>query len=152
MSISAKGEYAVMALLDLALGYYSGQTVRTADIAARQGISKKYLEQILLTFKNKGFVNSKSGQNGGYFLARPPAEITLADALRAVEGPLAPVRCVSVTAYSKCARKIESTCALRTVWQEARDAMVGVLEKTTLEELANRAGRMSEDFSGMYYI
>ena len=152
MSISAKGEYAVMALLDLALAYPDGGPAKAADIAARQGISKKYLEQILLIYKGKGYVGSKSGQNGGYFLAKDPREITIADALRVVEGPLAPVRCVSVTAYSKCMRKIESACALRTVWKEARDAMVGILEKTTLDDLAQRARNMACDSAPMYYI
>ncbi len=152
MSISAKGEYAVLALLDLALAYPGGTLVKTSDIASRHGISKKYLEQILLTYKGKGYVGSKSGQNGGYFMAKDPAGITIADALRAVEGPLAPVRCVSVTAYSKCSRKIEEKCALRTVWKEARDAMVGVLERTTLEELAGRARAMAGEAQDMYYI
>jgi Rrf2 family protein len=152
MSISAKGEYAVMALLELALSYPDGGPVKASDIAVRQGISKKYLEQILLTYKGKGYIGSKSGQNGGYFLVKDPRDITIADALRVVEGPLAPVRCVSVTAYSKCARKIEATCALRTVWKEARDAMVGILEKTTLDDLAYRARNMAGDAAPMYYI
>jgi len=152
MSISAKGEYAVRALLDLALSHTNGITVKAADIAVRQDISRKYLEQILSALKSKGYVGSKPGQNGGYFLAKHPRDISIAEALRAVEGPLAPVRCVSVTAYSKCTCKIESTCALRTVWKEARDAMVGVLEKTSLEELAERAVDMSEESNPMYYI
>ena len=153
MSISAKGEYAVMALLDLAVAYPDGGPVKASDIAARQGISRKYIEQILLIYKGKGFIGSKSGRDGGYFLVKSPLEITIADALRVVEGPLAPVRCVSVTAYSKCSRNAETTCALRTVWKEARDAMVGVLEKMTLEDLARRARDMAAaDGDPMYYI
>ncbi len=152
MSISAKGEYAVRALLDLALSYSDGTPVKVADIADRQDISRKYLEQILSLLKSKGYVGSKPGQNGGYFLSKHPRDISIAEALRVVEGPLAPVRCVSVTAYTKCTCKIESKCALRTVWKEARDAMVSVLEKTTLEELAERSVSMSEESNQMYYI
>jgi Rrf2 family protein len=133
----------VLALLDLALSYPNGTLVKATEIAVRHSISKKYLEQILSIFKAKGYVGSKSGRNGGYFLAKDPRDITVADALRTIEGPLAPVRCVSVTAYSKCVRKIEEKCALRAVWKEARDAMVGVLERTTLEDLAAHVREMA---------
>lgn len=152
MSISTKGEYAVRALLDLALVYEDGKPLKAVEIAQREGISKKYLEQILTAFRHSGLVNTRSGQNGGYYLAKDPKEITIAAALRIVEGPLAPVRCVSVTAYEKCTCRIEDTCALRTVWQEARDAMVGVLENTTLDDLVQRHKKMSVDTAPMYYI
>jgi len=152
MAISAKGEYAVLALLDLALAFGDDSPVKAADIAARHGVSKKYLEQILSVFRTRGFVGTKSGQNGGYFLLKNPKEITIAEALRVIEGPLAPVRCVSVTAYTKCDRQIEATCALRTVWKEARDAMVEVLERTTLEDLAVRSARLSGNDALMYHI
>lgn len=141
-------------MLDLALAYGSEEPVKAADIASRQGISKKYLEQILTAYKCRGIVGSKSGKNGGYYLAKHPREITLAEALRVVEGPLAPVRCVSVTAHTKCPLGIEeNSCALRTIWQEARDAMVGVLERMTLEDLVERERRMSGGRQApMYYI
>jgi len=144
MPISAKGEYAARALLHLALAYESGAPVKTADIARQQSIPKKYLEQILLLFKKDGYVRSKPGLNGGYSLAKPPADITMAEVIRAVDGPLAPVRCVSRTAYAKCTCAIESACALRTVWQEARNAMAGVLEGITLEEVAQRGRRLAQ--------
>jgi Rrf2 family cysteine metabolism transcriptional repressor len=144
MPVSAKGEYAARALLHLASAFEEGAPVRTADIATEQSIPKKYLEQILLVFKQKGLVRSKPGLNGGYFLAKPPSEITMAEVVRAVDGPLAPVRCVSQTAYAPCTCRVEATCALRTVWQEARDAMVGVLEKITLEEITIRARALQE--------
>ena len=152
MPISSKGEYAARALLQLALSSDARTPVRTADIAQRQNIPKKYLEQILLLFKKEGLVRSKPGLNGGYFLAKRPAEISVAEVIRAVDGPLAPVRCVSRTAYAPCPFAVEATCALRTVWQEARDAMVGVLERITLEELAARARAMAEVCVPTYYI
>ena len=143
MPISAKGEYAARALFQLALAYERGEPVRTVDIATEQQIPKKYLEQSLLAFKKAGLVQSKSGLNGGYFLARHPGEITIAQIVRTVDGPLAPVRCVSQTAYQPCKSAVEATCALRTVWQEARDAMVGVLDKITLQEVATRSRAMA---------
>jgi len=153
LPISAKGEYAARALLHLALASDAQTPVRTGDIAERQNIPKKYLEQILLVFKKEGLVRSKPGLNGGYFLAKRPSEITMAEVIRAVDGPLAPVRCVSQTAYAPCPiAHVEATCALRTVWQEARDAMVGVLERITLEELAARARAMADTCVSTYHI
>ncbi len=152
MPISARGEYAARALLHLALAYEKAEPVKTLDIAERQSIPKKYLEQILLLFKKEGFVQSKPGLNGGYFLVRPPAEITMAEIVRAVDGPLAMTRCVSKTAYVKCACKIEATCALRTVWQEARDSVARVLEGVTLEEVAERARSLAQVCTLTYNI
>jgi Rrf2 family protein len=153
MPISNKGEYAARAMLHLALAYGGGAPVKTGEIAERQRIPRKYLEQILLVFKKVGFVRSKPGSNGGYLLAKPPKEITMADVIRAVDGPLAPVRCVSMTAYAPCTSAVEATCALRTVWKQARDAMVGVLEETTLEEVAQRARHLAQASAvPMYYI
>jgi len=152
MPISTKGEYAARALLHLALAYGAGAPVKTADIAQQQSIPKKYLEQILLLFKKEGFVRSKPGLNGGYSLARPPGQITMAQVVRAVDGPLAPVRCVSKTAYARCTCAVEATCALRTVWQEARDAVAQVLEDITLEEVAARARSMARVCVATYSI
>jgi Rrf2 family protein len=152
MPVSAKGEYAARALLHLATAFEEGTPVRTADIAREQSIPKKYLEQILLVFKRRGIVRSKPGPNGGYFLGKHPGEITMAEVVRAMDGPLAPVRCVSQTAYTPCTCAVEATCALRTVWQEARDAMVGVLEKLTLEEVVARARVLREASAVSYEI
>ncbi|HEV8339034.1 MAG TPA: Rrf2 family transcriptional regulator [bacterium] len=138
MGISTRTEYATRALLDLALAR-EGTVVKTADVAERQRIPKKYLEQILLVFKREGMVRSKPGLHGGYMLARPARQITMAEVVRAVDGPLAPVRCVSLTAYAPCTCPHEEVCPLRAVWQEARRAMAEVLERTSLADVADRA-------------
>lgn len=138
MGISTRTEYATRALLDLALAR-EGEVTKTADVARRQRIPKKYLEQILLAFKRQGILRSKPGLHGGYMLARPARQITLAEVVRAVDGPLAPVRCVSLTAYTPCTCPNESVCPLRTIWQQARDAMADVLERVTLADVADRA-------------
>jgi len=152
MPISTKGEYAARALLHLALAHNGGVLVKTAEIARQQSIPKKYLEQILLIFKKQGLVESKPGLNGGYSLAKHPSQITMAQVVRAVDGPLAPVRCVSKTAYARCTCAVEATCALRSVWQEARDAVAGVLEGITLEEVADRARSLAQVCVATYSI
>jgi Rrf2 family protein len=152
MPISTKGEYAARAMLHLALMYENGALSSASEIAQAQKIPKKYLEQILLLFKHAGLVQSKPGLHGGYLLGRAPIEITMAQIIRAVDGPLAPTRCVSKMAYTRCTCTDESTCALRTVWQEARDTFVGVLEGITLAEVAKRARRMQGIASSDYVI
>jgi len=152
MPISTKGEYAARALLQLALAYNGGSRVKTAHIAEQQRIPKKYLEQILLLFKKQGLVESKAGLNGGYSLAKHPSQISMAQVVRAVDGPLAPVRCVSKTAYARCTCAVEATCGLRTVWQEARDAVARVLEEITLEDVAGRARALAEVYVPNYHI
>lgn len=141
MGISTRTEYATRALLDLALAG-EGSLVKTADVAKRQRIPKKYLEQILLLFKREGMLRSKPGLNGGYMLARSARQITMAEVVRAVDGPLAPVRCVSLTAYAPCTCPHENVCPLRTVWQQARGAMAEVLERITLADVAEQARQM----------
>ncbi len=152
MPISTKGEYAARALLHLAVAHGKGAPVKMAEIARQESIPKKYLEQILLIFKKLGLVESKPGLNGGYSLAKPPGRITMAQVVRAVDGPLAPMRCVSKTGYARCTCTEEATCALRTVWQEARDAVAGVLEGITLEEVADRARGLAEGYVATYSI
>jgi Rrf2 family protein len=152
MSISAKGEYAARAMLHLALTYPHGIPARTLDIARQQKIPKKYLEQIMLLFKKEGLVQSKPGLNGGYTLSRRPREITMAEIVRAVDGPLAPMRCVSKTAYSRCTCTSEDTCGLRTVWQQARDAVADVLEQITLEDVAARSRELASKHTSGYSI
>lgn len=124
-------------MLDLSLHYEEGP-VQIHDIAQRQNIPVKYLEQILLLMKRFGFVQSRKGPGGGYFLAKPPSEITLGAVVRALEGPLAPISCVSVSGYMECGCPDPETCGLRVAWKEARDALAAVLDNTTFAELRSR--------------
>jgi len=135
--ISSRAKYATRALLDLTLHYEEGP-VQIHDVAERQQIPPKYLEQILLLLKRFGFVQSRKGPGGGYFLAHPPAEITLGAVVRALEGPLAPISCVSVTGYRECGCPDPETCGLRAAWKEARDALAAVLDSTTFADLRAR--------------
>ena len=135
--LSNRGKYATRALLDLTMHYEDGP-VLIQDIAARQHIPLKFLEQILLALKQSGFVQSRKGRGGGYYLARPPATITLGSVVRVVDGPLAPISCVSVTRPLECGCPEPATCGLRHVWQEARNALSGVLDKTTFADIRDR--------------
>ena len=135
--LSSRGKYATRAMLDLSLHYEEGP-VQIHDIAQRQNIPEKYLEQILLLMKRFGFVQSRKGPGGGYFLAKSPSEITLGAVVRALEGPLAPISCVSVSGYMECGCPDPETCGLRVAWKEARDALAAVLDNTTFAELRSR--------------
>jgi Rrf2 family protein len=137
--LSKKAEYGLRALIQLATAR-PGEPMLIADIAAREGIPKKFLEGILLGLKRRGFLESKKGKGGGYQLAKPANAICMGDAIRALEGPLAPVPCVSKTAYVKCREcPDEMACGLRLVMKDVRDAIAGILDTTSL---ANAVGRM----------
>ena len=134
MRVSAKVDYAVRAGAELAAAAGEGP-VKGDHIATAQKIPLKFLENILLDLKHAGLVQSQRGTEGGYWLAKDPAEISLADVIRAVEGPIATVRGVRPddVAYDGAAR------ALAAVWIELRAAMRGVREETTLADLVVRS-------------
>ena len=138
MRLSLRGEYALRALLVLGLRV-DEPLVRIQSISDDQNIPKRFLEQILNDLKSAGFVQSRRGVAGGYRLAKPPEEITLAAVVRHIEGALAPVSCVSEQFYEKCSCPDESRCAIRSVMKEVRDAVVKVAETITLAEMCKRA-------------
>jgi Rrf2 family protein len=135
--LSSRAKYATRALLDLSLHQEEGP-IQIHDVAERQNIPIKYLEQILLQLKRSGFVVSRKGPGGGYALAMPPAKITLGAVVRAMDGPLAPISCASVTGYTECGCPEPETCGLREVWKEARDALSAVLDGTTFADIKDR--------------
>ncbi|HZP80975.1 MAG TPA: Rrf2 family transcriptional regulator [Chthonomonadaceae bacterium] len=141
--LSSRGKYATRALLDLTLHSDAGP-VQIHDIAARQKIPVKFLEQILLSLKRFGFVQSRKGPGGGYTLAMPPENITLGAVVRAMDGPLAPISCVSVSGYMECGCPDPTTCGLRAVWKEARDALAEVLDSTTFADIRDRHRSLRE--------
>ena len=137
MKLSQRGEYALRALLVLGMNL-GPEVVRIRDIAQQQNIPRRFLEQILNDLKSAGFVQSRRGVAGGYRLQRAPDEISLADIIRHLEGPLAPVGCVSVNYYQRCSCPDEAKCAIRSVMQEVRDAIVGALQGVTVSHLCDR--------------
>jgi Rrf2 family protein len=140
--LSKKSKYGLKALLLLAQEAGRGP-VLVSDIADRQAIPRKFLEAILLELKRRGIVESKKGKGGGYFLRRPPADITFGEVIRVLEGPLAAVSCVSQTAYMKCAECVdEDTCGVRIAMKEVRDATARILDHKTLADVNTQAARM----------
>ncbi len=135
MKISTKGDYATRALQDLAMHYDKGH-ISIETIAQRQALPARYLEQLLLALKRAGFLASKRGVNGGYYLAKPPREITLGQIIRAVDGPIAPIFCVTEAPREQCSQ--ETLCALRDVWAEVRDAVSAIVDHTTLADICER--------------
>jgi len=143
MKLSLRGEYALRALLVLGLNYKQS-VVRIQTISQQQNIPKRFLEQILNDLKSVGAVESKRGAAGGYCLARPPKEISLATVIRHIEGALAPVSCVSERFYEKCSCPDEARCAIRSVMKEVRDAVVNILEKLSVADLCARSRHLQE--------
>ena len=132
--LSQKARYALHALIVLA-EHGGREPLMIADIAEEAQVPRKFLEQILLSLKRRGIVQSVRGRAGGYRLGRPAKEISFADIIRETDGPLALSPCVSVTAYHKCPDCVdEATCAIRKVLLAARDATAEVLESRTLAQ------------------
>jgi Rrf2 family protein len=112
--------------------------VQIKDISEREKIPTKFLEQILLALKNAGMLHSRMGIGGGYHLARPADEITLGQIFRTLDGPVAPIRCVSHMAYEPCGCPDENTCGLRLVMGDVRNAIAGILDNTSLADVTKR--------------
>ena len=144
MKLSKRGEYGIRALITLASQEGDG-VVQIKEIAAREKIPVKFLEQILLALKNAGLVNSRMGSSGGYHLSRPPEQINLGQVVRILDGPLAPIRCVSQTAYEKCACPDEESCGLRMVMLDVRNAISSILDGTSLADVARRIETVRHD-------
>ena len=139
MKLSVRGEYALRALIVLGLDYLEDDSVmRIQEISKRQNIPKRFLEQILNDLKSAGILESKRGVAGGYRLRLPPDRVTLAEVIRYIEGPLAPVSCVSERFYEKCSCPDENKCAIRSVMKVVRDAIVKILEDVTVAQLCER--------------
>lgn len=137
-AISKKSKYGLRALLELAQRYDQGP-VLIAELSQHQHIPKKFLELILLELRNQGMLGSKKGKGGGYFLARAPGTISLGEIIRSLDGPLAPVPCVSQTAYRTCEEcEDEATCGIRAVMQDVRDTTAQILDRESLADALRR--------------
>lgn len=134
MKISTKGRYAVRVMLDLAL-HNTGECIKVKEIASRQGISEKYLEQIIAILNKAGYVKSVRGAQGGYRIARDPGEYTVGMILRLTEGSLAPVACLEED-YGVCERC--DTCETLGVWKELYEAVNHVVDRVTIADLVER--------------
>ena len=142
MKISTKGRYALRLMLDLAI-YDTGDPVRIRDIAARQEISEKYLEQIISVLNKAGLVRSIRGSQGGYLLTREVDKYTAGMILRVTEGSLAPVSCLD-DEVNTCER--QSLCATLRLWQMLNTAICDVVDKVTLADLMEWQMQMADNY------
>jgi Rrf2 family protein len=136
MKLSKKGEYALRSLINLGIAGEVGRPLlRASELAESEQLPIKFLEQILQALKEAGMVESVRGKFGGYRLARPMKQIAIGTVVRLIDGPLAPIGCVSQTAYEKCSCPDEEHCGLRMLMLDVRNAIAGILDRYTLADV-----------------
>ena len=136
MKLSKRGEYALRALIDLGIAAELGRPIlQVSELAAKEKLPVKFLEQIFTQLKASGFVLSKRGKLGGYSLARPMNKIKFGSVIRLIDGPLAPISCVSETAYERCTCPDEDHCGLRMLMLDVRTAIIKILDRYSLEDI-----------------
>ncbi len=140
--LSKKAKYGIRALIHLAQRH-GGPPTMIKDIAQQEAIPKKFLEAILLELKDAGILQARPGKGGGYYLHRPPDTVNLGRVVRLIDGPLAPIPCVSQTAYAPCSDcPEEAKCVIRLMMKQVRDATATILDGTTLADLVEQQRRL----------
>ncbi len=146
MKVSTKGDYGVRALIELTHHYGEPKPTQSGEIAARQSIPESYLEQLLTTLRRAGFIRSVRGPQGGHALIRDPATLPVSEVIVALEGSILPIDCLDEA--SACSKG--GGCAQRDMWEAVREAILGVLDNTTIADLAERDRAVSE--GGARYV
>lgn len=149
MKITYKGDYALKSILDLSFHYKTGEIVPLSDISGRQDIPVKYLEQIMLVLKGAGYVYSRRGVGGGFQLAKPPADITLGEIVRIIEGPIEPISCGKRDYDSQCGE--EECCAFREVWMKVTDRISEIVDRLSFADIMRRVQELREQKMGYHY-
>lgn len=149
MKLSTKGRYGLKAMLDLAV-HNSGGQISLKSIAERQNISENYLEQLFATLRKCELVKSIRGSQGGYILAQPASSITVGSILRALEGSLAPVDCVTENEPAQCSKS--DGCVTKIIWEKIRDSVNNVVDSITLEDLITEYNKANDKDDLMYFI
>src|SRR4030095_6437122 len=136
MKISKRGEYALRALIDLGIASELGwPMLQISELASKEKLPIKFLEQIFTQLKGAGFVKSRRGKFGGYSLARPMNQIKFGAVIRLIDGPLAPIRCVSQMSYERCSCPDEIHCGLRILMFDVPNAISTILDRYTLADI-----------------
>jgi Rrf2 family protein len=149
MRLSRRSEYGIRALVDL-VRHGDETPVALAMLARRNNLPPKFLEQIMSTLKHGGIVRTTLGAHGGYGMAVEPATVSVGRVIRLLDGALAPLPCVSLRYYGRCSCPDEATCSLRDLMLDVRDAMLEILDRETLADVAARPGRASIDPRGLH--
>ena len=138
MKLSKRGEYALRALIDLGIASELGwPMLQVSELATKEKLPIKFLEQIFTQLKAAGYVNSRRGKFGGYSLGRPMNRIKFGAVIRLIDGPLAPIRCVSATSYARCSCPDEAHCGLRMLMLDVRNAIAKLLDRYTLADIVD---------------
>lgn len=138
MKLSKRGEYALRALIDFGIAYELGRPLlKIGELVEKERLPVKFLEQILTQLRGAGYIETKRGKAGGYFLAKPPKQISLGQVIRLIDGPLAPISCVSVTAYERCTCPDEAHCGLRMLMLDVRNAIARILDRYVLGDVVD---------------
>jgi len=133
MRVSKRTDYALRAVFTL-VEHYRGTPISIRELARRNDVPKRFLEQIMLHLKSQGWVESTAGVRGGYVLAKPPEKITMGEVVRYFDGILAPIDCVSVAGYKRCSQ--EPVCRFRRVFLDVRNYVAGLMDRATLADVA----------------
>ena len=144
MRVSKETDYALRALFTL-VDHFGGAPIPIRELARRNDVPKRFLEQIMLKLKAQGWVDSVAGVRGGYVLARNPSKITMGEVVRHFDGILAPIDCVSVTGYQRCSQ--EPVCRFRRVFFDARNYVAELMDRTTLAEVSKRSPLSKHEIS-----
>jgi Rrf2 family protein len=147
MWVSKKTDYALRVLFTL-VDHFGGTPIPIRELARRNDVPKRFLEQILLDCKSQGWVSSTAGIRGGYLLARNPAKITMGEVVRHFDGILAPIDCVSVAGYKRCSQ--EPVCRFRRVFLDIRNYVAGVMDRSTLADVAKILPVSKQEIAGSF--
>src|SRR5688572_2746967 len=138
MKLSKRGEYALRSLINLGIAAKVGRSlVRVTELAKAEDLPVKFLEQVMQQLREAGFVESERGKHGGYRLAKPASAIHIGEIVRLIDGPLAPIGCVSQTAYEPCNCPDEAHCGLRMLMLDVRNAIAAILDRYTLADVVD---------------
>jgi Rrf2 family protein len=144
MRVSKRTDYALRALFTL-VDHFGSAPIPIRELARRNDVPKRFLEQIMLSLKAQGWVDSVAGVRGGYVLAKKPDDITMGEVVRHFDGILAPIDCVSVTGYQRCSQ--EPVCRFRRVFFDARNYVAGLMDRATLAEISKGAPVSKQEIS-----
>ncbi len=138
MKLSKRGEYALRSLINLGIAAKVGRPLlRVSELAKAEDLPIKFLEQVMQQLREAGYVEAARGKLGGYRLAKPAAEISVGQIVRLIDGPLAPIGCVSQSAYEPCNCPDEAHCGLRMLMLDVRNAIANVLDRYTLADVVD---------------
>jgi len=148
MRISTRGRYGLKAIVDIAAMQDGDKCVSLKSVAERQGLSENYLEQIIAPLRKARIVSSVRGSQGGYYLTRPPEELTVGDVLRVLEGPMAPIGCVLEDSFDSCGEANCKVCATKSVWQALFSKINETVDSITIANLVEQGLANSNDMKG----